>query len=133
MELVHRSTAGTMAGAMHQDKMTGSVIWSEGKPQGAVRLLIDLTGRRIMRWAKKGRDGRWVELHSTKAPMVAMTKAAAGFGSVGPIFHGRFGVGTSISVDLTPGNMRGSKKGDKKVGTRPGEKPHKLYNFFVRR
>lgn len=102
---------------MHQDRMTGSPSFNRAFDEcgqryppdlmaPALRVLIsaatltDDVGQppRYMRWTLDKKDGR--EVLRSEARLVAMTANAAGSGMHSNVYHGRYGDGVTLSLDL---------------------------------
>jgi hypothetical protein len=87
----------------HQDKLTGRGAFKrdEALAKAAMRVLIDLgayDGAHASRTMSFQIGG--VTVYETQARMVAMNARAAGSGGFGPVYHGRFGNGFTMSIDL---------------------------------
>ena len=129
----------------HQDIQTGSKVYdlsykldsdkeirSLGKrylrPAHGIRVLIDLgslNGKhdsRLFKFKEQKRNGESVEIFKTKSRVIAMNAGAAGSGGKNQIYHGRFGDGVTIQLDLILNKSHGKIRGKairgkaKKVG-----------------
>jgi hypothetical protein len=97
---------------MHRDKRTGKGMFGRARglrkgvfhahARPALRLLIELTGDggRYMRYEIRNERDEVVRAFVTSAALVFMTACSAGSALGSNIWHGRFGDGYTVSIDL---------------------------------
>ncbi len=102
-----------------QDMRTGKLVYNAD----GIRLLVSVAGkgrRMEFRVGSQAEEGEVVL--TTEATAVAMDGVAAGSGGAGSVFHGRFGDGVTLSLDLAVVTERGRTgpglfKADKKLAS----------------